>query len=427
MSHFLDRRANPKGKSTLNRQRFLERYRQNIKARLQESLRERGISDFDQAEKIRIRHKDLSEPEFHYGDGGQRHLVHPGNQEFVEGDRIDKPLGGQGQGQGEGRGQGQEGEEDFVFTLSREEFLHFFFEDLALPNLLQKRLIEQTQWESVRAGVSPDGIPSNLHLLRSMRNALARRRMLSANKRKTLAELEAQLADFEDKDSAEAQALAAEIAALQAKIAAVPFLDDLDLRYRSFSQKPKPSVKAVMFCIMDVSGSMDQRKKDLAKRFFILLYLFLQRHYQATELVFIRHHTVASLVDEETFFYSQETGGTVVSSALTLLQQKIAQDYPPSDWNIYVAQASDGDNWPEDSPLCRTALLSGILEQIQYFAYVEIAADRHQTLWFEYEQVAKRYRHFVMQSLHTAKDIYPVFRELFKKASSSFATFANDS
>lgn len=426
MSHFLDRRSNPKGKSTLNRQRFLERYRQNIKARLQESLRERGIRDFDQAEKVRLRQKEVSEPEFRYGDGGQRHLVHPGNQEFVEGDRIDKPLGGQGAGQGQAGDQGENGEDDFVFTLSREEFLQFFFEDLALPHLLQKRLAEQTQWQTVRAGLSPDGIPSNLHLLRSMRNALARRRMLRAGKRQTLAELEAELAALAPENTpadtpenrARRQELQLAIQELKKKIQVVPFLDDLDLRYRNLSQQPKPSIKAVMFCIMDVSGSMDARKKDLAKRFFILLYLFLQRHYEATELVFIRHHTVASVVDEKTFFYSQETGGTVVSSALTLLQQQIAAAYPPSDWNIYVAQASDGDNWPEDSPQCRQLLLSGILEQIQYFAYVEIAADRHQSLWFEYEQVAQRYAHFAMQSIYRAQDIYPVFRELFKKATS---------
>src|SRR5438093_5193939 len=124
-----------------------------------------------------------------------------------------------------------------------------------------------------------------------------------------------------------------------------------------------------MCCIMDVSGSIDEMRKDTAKRFFILLYLFLKRVYEKIDVVFIRHHTAAAEVDEDEFFHSRESGGTVVSSALHLLQKVLQERYSSSDWNAYVAQASDGDNWDNDSVLCKQILLNGIMPRVQYYTY----------------------------------------------------------
>jgi uncharacterized protein len=170
-----------------------------------------------------------------------------------------------------------------------------------------------------------------------------------------------------------------------------------------------------MLCIMDVSGSMDQERKSLAKRFFILLYLFLKRNYDKIEVVFIRHHTIAQEVDEEDFFYSRETGGTVVSSALNLAYDVVKERYDPSVWNIYTAQASDGDNWDSDSSLCRDLLIEKLLPLMRYYAYVEITPRQHQSLWYAYEEVMAAHPHFAMQEIDGAEDIYPVFRELFKR------------
>jgi Uncharacterized conserved protein len=119
-----------------------------------------------------------------------------------------------------------------------------------------------------------------------------------------------------------------EIDRLKARINRLPFLDTFDLKYNLLVKQPNPSSKAVMFCLMDVSGSMTQATKDIAKRFFILLYLFLKRNYDRIEVVFIRHHTSAREVDEEEFFYSRETGGTIVSSALKMMQEIMAERYP---------------------------------------------------------------------------------------------------
>jgi uncharacterized sporulation protein YeaH/YhbH (DUF444 family) len=171
---------------------------------------------------------------------------------------------------------------------------------------------------------------------------------------------------------------------------------------------------------MDVSGSMDQQIKDMAKRFYLLLYLFLKRHYEKTEVVFIRHHTVAKEVDEQEFFYSRETGGTVVSSALQLMHEVIEKRYSPNEWNIYAAQASDGDNWNNDSPICRKLLEEKLLPLVQYFAYVEITKRSHQALWREYEQIGKKFpESFAQQHITDVGDIFRVFHELFHKRSAA--------
>jgi uncharacterized sporulation protein YeaH/YhbH (DUF444 family) len=160
---------------------------------------------------------------------------------------------------------------------------------------------------------------------------------------------------------------------------------------------------------------MNEIKKETAKRFFILLYLFLTRAYDKIEVVFIRHHTSAAEVDEQEFFHSRESGGTVVSSALHLLMKVMQERYPPGDWNSYVAQASDGDNWENDSTVCRQLLTDSIMHLVQYYAYVEITDGAPQNLWQEYMQIAGHHPHFAMQKIESLSDIYPVFRELFKK------------
>jgi uncharacterized sporulation protein YeaH/YhbH (DUF444 family) len=218
-------------------------------------------------------------------------------------------------------------------------------------------------------------------------------------------------------DDARVVALREEIDRLKTRIAALPFIDTFDLRYQSFTKQPEPTSKAVMLCIMDVSGSMDQVRKNLAKRFFILLYLFLQRNYDKIEVVFIRHHTIAQEVDEQEFFYSRETGGTVVSSALNLAYDVISERYDSSTWNIYAAQASDGDNWDSDSTICRELLISKLMPLMRYYAYVEITPRQHQSLWYAYQDVKAAHPHFAMEEIGGADDIYPVFRELFKRQS----------
>lgn len=419
MSQLIDRRQNAGKKSTVNRQRFLRRYKNQIKRAVSDAVGKRSITEIDQGEQITIPAKDISEPMFHQGQGGHVDRILPGNDNFVTGDRIKRPSGGGGSGgDGGAASDSGEGEDNFVFELSREEFLELYFEDLELPDLIKKELARISTFKTVRAGVTTSGIPNNINVLRSLKQATGRRVALASPYKRELKEAEEELERLEayaKPDKTKVLKLQTQIEFLKKKIKTVPFIDTIDLRYNYRVKIPSPSTQAVMFCVMDVSGSMDEAKKDIAKRFFILLYMFLTKNYEKIELVFIRHHTSAKEVNEEEFFYSRETGGTVVSSALELLNTVIEARYPPQAWNIYVAQASDGDNWNADSPYCQELLQEKIMPLLQYFAYIEIMPRHHQSLWEVYQQIKETHPNFAMENIDNIADIYPVFRELFKR------------
>jgi uncharacterized sporulation protein YeaH/YhbH (DUF444 family) len=417
MSYIVDRRLNAKNKSTVNRQRFLERYKKHIKKAVSDAVDARSITDMERGEEVTIPADDVSEPVFHHGQGGSRGVVHPGNKEFVQGDRIARPQGGAGGGGAGEASERGEGDDDFVFQLSQDEFLEFLFDDLALPNLSKRALKGDASFKYEHAGFTTDGVPAKLSVLRSLKAAKARRIALSGESRRLLKVAQAELEKAREQgDEVGKRRLAQEIELLERRIRRVPFLDTNDLRYNLHVKRPVPTSQAVMFCLMDVSGSMDQQIKDMAKRFYLLLYMFLKRHYQRTEVVFIRHHTVAKEVDEQEFFYSRETGGTVVSSALKLMKEVVEARYSPNEWNIYGAQASDGDNWNDDSPICRKLLEEDLLPLVQYFAYVEITKRNHQALWREYEQVAAQFPEtFAQRQIMEVSDIFPVFHDLFQK------------
>ena len=420
LQQIIDRRLAGKNKSIGNRERFLRRHHNQVRDAVRRAVDGRGIRDMERGEDIHIPKRDISEPVFGHGSGGTREMVHPGNQEYVAGDQIERPKGGGGKGSGKGEaGDSGEGEDDFVFHLTKEEFMQIFFDDLALPRMTQTQLAETPEFKSHRAGFVSDGTPSNLSIVRSMRGAIGRRLAIGAGSRGELRELEEQLAAvLAQAPSALRDAhrddLQLRIDTLKNRLARIPYLDPIDLRFRSRVKVPVPSTKAVMFCLMDVSGSMDEARKELSKRFFILLYLFLTRHYDKIELVFIRHHTQAQEVDEENFFHARETGGTVVSSALVLMDEIIKARYSPTEWNIYGAQASDGDNWHHDSGRCRELLTDSLLPVCRYFAYVQVA-EEEQNLWEEYSRLQESHPGFAMRKVTQASQIYPVFRELFKK------------
>jgi uncharacterized sporulation protein YeaH/YhbH (DUF444 family) len=420
MSHFIDRRIGSKRKSAVNRQRFLKRYKSQLKRAVADAVNRRSIVDTDAGEKVKIPSRDVSEPVFHHGPGGTREGIHPGNKEFVAGDRLQRPQGGAGDGSGDDQASDSgEGEDDFVFELTRDEYLDLLFDDLELPNLVRNQLAGATEFKTIRAGYSTDGAPSNIDVVRSLKGAIARRTALGAPYRGRIRELEEELTALLDGGAPETDvrviALREEITQLRSRIAVLPFIDTFDLRYKSFAKQPEPTSKAVMFCLMDVSGSMDEQRKNLAKRFFLLLHLFLQRNYDKIDVVFIRHHTTAMEVDEQEFFYSRETGGTVVSSALHLVYDVIRDRYDSSGWNIYVAQASDGDNWESDSPVCRDLLAQKLMPLMRYYAYVEIMPRHHQALWYAYQELDATEPNFAMQQIDAPEDVYAVFRELFKR------------
>ena len=429
MHHFIDRRQNPSDRSLGNRQRFIRRAKAQIKKALDKSLRDRKLGDVSNGEDLSIPTKGIAEPRLRpSANEGRRGRVLPGNKEFVTGDQVKKPPKG-GEGAGKDGADDGEGEDEFQFTLSRDEFLELFFEDLELPELTKTDLKESSTVTYQRAGFARDGNPANLDVMRTMRNSLGRRIALNRPDKKAVAALEDEITALEDntepdfEDRGRLEALYEELEVLRQRQKVVGYIDPVDVRYRQRQPVPKPNTKAVMFCLMDVSGSMGEREKDLAKRFFVLLHLFLKRRYEHIDVVFIRHTHEAQEVDEETFFYSRQSGGTVVSTALTKMMEVVHDRYPTDAWNIYAAQASDGENFSGDSKTCSTLLAEQVIPVCQYYAYVEILDEREfelfgnpeagAALWRSYRELAAEKKNFAMKRVPKPGDISPVFRELF--------------
>ena len=414
MSTIIDRRLNPRDKTIRNRQKFIQRSREQIKKAVKDSIDNGRIADIENG-KAKVKVKGINEPNFHTDSKtGDKKYVLPGNKDHIVGDKQEKSNDEEG-GNGS-KGSLGRGEDDFEFILNQDEFLDFIFEDLELPDLVKKQIKDVTKLKPKRAGFTNVGNPSQLDVIRSLKNSIGRRIGLNRPKNEEISELEKSIANEENEK--QRLILIEQLEELRRRQVAIPWLDPFDVRYRNFTLHPEPVTKAVMFCIMDVSGSMGQKEKDLAKRFFFFLYMFLQRKYTKVDIVFIRHHESADEVDEDTFFNSKESGGTVVSSALKLTKEIINKRYNVNDWNIYVAQASDGDNWANDKTDCEDAI-NILLPLTQYYAYVEIKNQYYHVtttdLWDTFVQFESQYKHLNMRKVMEVEDIWKVFRELFSK------------
>ncbi len=401
---------------------MITRARAAVSQAMREAIAGGTLREVGKDQAVTIPSDTLHEPSFHtVFTSGQRHIVLSGNKEFTAGDRIERPQGGGGSGGGPGAGQGEgESQDGFRFVLTRDEFLDLFFEDLELPDLVKNQIVATETVAPVRAGISMDGSPSQIDMGRTMRHSMARRIGLGRPKSPEVSALQAEIFALEDtgRDPERLVVLRAELDLALRRMARVPWIDPVDLRYRRFSQVPKPSARAVMFCLMDVSGSMTEQMKDLAKRFFLLLHVFLERRYKRVELVFIRHTEVAEEVDEQTFFTDPRSGGTVVSTALAELIRIQKARYPRDSWNIYAAQASDGDSSRDDTQKAVTMLETDILPIVQHFAYIEVASSgaviRGPTdLWGGYEPLSQRATRLAMRRVADKGEIFPVFRDLF--------------
>jgi uncharacterized sporulation protein YeaH/YhbH (DUF444 family) len=414
--NIVDRRKSPKGKSSENRQRLLKRIDGQIKKALPDIVKGTNVKDLTSSnERVKIPVKGIGEPQFTYDkDTGDKEMVHPGNKEYSEGDLIKKPKGGGGgSGQGKGSNDPSVTEDEFTVSISREEFLDYFFADLELPDLVKKHLNSLVDFKQKRAGYSNYGNPSRLNVTRSYKNSMARRMAVGLFFDKKIKEIEEKLKT--ETDSIVIDALQKELDKLKKMKLSVSFMEEVDLQYNNFEKVSVPVTSAVMFCIMDVSGSMGEQEKDISKRFFMLLYMFLTKQYEKIEMVFVRHHTSAKEVSEDEFFNSKESGGTVVVTALELMAKIIRERYSDG-WNIYAAQASDGDVWDySDASDCYKILDSDILSKVQYMIYIEICRSREGDLWEKYSILKNKHKNFEIGRINGVGDIWKVFQDFFKK------------
>ena len=416
-SLIVDRRPD-KGKSTANRQRVLKRLAGALRAQVDQMIARRKLKEHDQAAEVTIERKDVKEPSFSLDPAsGASSRVLPGNQRYRVGDKIPREQS-QGQGHGSGTGEGESDDEDvFRFALSREEYLSLLFDELELPALVKKDLLEIDETRFRRGGVVRYGNPGTVCVARTFKASIGRRVAAEAHFEEALEAAETAL------KAARSSAVPARVRAAQLELqevrqrgADIPFLDPVDLRHRSLVEVQSPRTAAVMFCLMDVSSSMDEQRKDLAKRFFTLLYLFLSRKYAKVELVFIRHTDQAQEVDEETFFNGTQAGSTKVLSALVKMQEIIDLRYPASHYTIFGAQASDGDSFGEDSTESSASLLSHLLPVSRYFVYAEVGGGSTSGLtglWTAYRGI--ECDHFNMATVTGRNEVYPALAKLFQK------------
>lgn len=415
----IDRRKNPGSKSSDNRQKFIKRTKKEIRKSIHDTLGKRSIKGSGDAQDVVITRKGIDEPQFnHNPQSGSRDIVLPGNKDFVEGDLLQKPKGGKGQGGGEGEASNEGmGEDEFGFALSNDEFVNILFEDLELPHMISKENKAVERFELTRSGYTNDGNPAQMNLEKSMVNSIGRKIALKSPKLKKIKELEAELETCKNEERK--LEIEEEIRKLRIRANAISFVDPVDLRYNNFSKKPAPISQAVVFFVMDVSASMTQDHKDLAKRFFMLLNLFVSRKYKRVDCVFIRHHIQATECDEHDFFNNRENGGTIVSSAFKLAKEIIDDRYSPNEWNLYFSQASDGDNWDNDNEELLNILSDDILPLTQYFSYIQVGQKRHGyynsgNLLQEYIKLQANHKNIITKHIEDTHDIYPVFREIFK-------------
>lgn len=439
---FVDRRKTGRGKSLNNRNKLLDRIKESIRSSKPQDIDAGGVKAAGTGANkafvnpVKIAQDALHEPTYHYDpSSGEREIVLIGNDQWERGDEfpVNSEGSGRGNGNGNGNGPGEETEDDFIVNISRDEFFDVFFEDCELPDLLetQEKDLPEAVWKP--AGFQKEGNAAQLSVIRSYRNSIGRRRALTADSRRELEELEEELDQLEDtlignplnsSAAARYKVVRDRIEELQRRINIVPFFEKLDLRYRKSERVQVKMADAVFIMIMDISGSMDEEKKRMARKFFSLQYAFIKRKYPNTDLVFIAHTDDAEEMTEEDFFTTRKSGGTVVSPAFALAHQIIKSRYDVQQTNIYLSYAGDGDNWDSDNANVIAEIEEkGLLAKLRHAVYVQVGMSiagtftygSGVTLWNVMQSISKT--NPKMHTVKIAEDsaVFGAFRNVYAK------------
>ena len=440
---FVDRRKTGRGKSINNRQKLLRRIRDSIKNSNPEDIDSDGIAGSSpqknsaNSNPVHVARDALSEPTFRYGASvGEREVVLIGNDEFLKGD--DFPLDDEDEGSGSGSGgPGDDGEDDFIVNISRSEFFDVFFEDCELPDLIDnhERVLPQATMKP--AGFQKSGNPGQLSVIRSYKNSMGRRLAITRENREEIEALEKERdsidACFKDIywvdpfGAAGARLIEIEerLEELRRKVAGVEVFEDVDLRYRKSEKVQVKTADAVFIMIMDVSGSMDEDKKKIARKFFSLQYAFIKRKYPQTDLVFIAHTENPYEMTEEEFFTTRLSGGTVVSPSLELAHNIIKERYDALQTNIYLSYASDGDNWEEDNAVVKDEIQSkGLLSKLRHMVYAQVGhsfaagfgfTSSRVTLQNVMKQISASNKKLNTVMIQEESEVFSAFKTVYKK------------
>jgi len=377
-------------RSAGDRARHRKKIERAIKDGIYNIVAEESIIGKEGKKKFRIPVRGIKEYRFVYGDNGSRRVGSAQGKDVKRGQVIGKK---EEKGQGQGNQAGQEkGEEYYEVELTLDQLAEYLFKDLKLPNFEKKKNTNVTSKKIKRHGYRTKGIRPRLDKKKTVIEKLKRK-----NKRKLIMSQPELNEDVDETNE-------------------FPFNEE-DLRYRHYKVHEKKTSSAVIFFLMDISGSMTRQKKFLARSFFFLLYHFIRARYDQVDLVFIAHDVEAHEVTEEQFFGRGSSGGTLVSSALTMTEEIISKRYHPNSWNIYAFQCSDGDNWPTDNERA-IELAKKIVQKAQFFGYCQIEPSEERASFIRENSLSKIYApligpNFKVAEVSNKEHIWPAFRSFF--------------
>lgn len=416
MAIFRENSSGGKDRSAEDRRRHRELVEESIKKNLGSIIAEESIIGKSKDKKIKIPIRGIKEFQFIYGKN--KPGVGSGNGTEKRGDKF---AGEAQNGNGKGKAGNQEGEEVYETEITIEEVIRYLFDDLNLPDIDKKQLSQLEEKSYRKLGYQQKGIPPRLAKKRSVIEKIKRKQ----SAKRTINEIIDQADGISDAEKLKDEGNTAETLEInkntvRKKVALsqrFPFIED-DLRYYRIKEENKRDYNAVVLCIMDVSGSMDQTKKYLARSFYFLLYQFIHLKYANVEVVFIAHTTVAKEVNEKEFFHRGESGGTYISSGYEKALDIISERYSPANWNIYAFHCSDGDNWSEDN---KRAVESAkkLCEVCNLFGYGEIVPGYYSmgsTIKSELQSKIDS-RNFAAININKKEDVLPALKKLLEKVS----------
>src|SRR5690242_12692998 len=359
-------------KGQVDQERHKEKIREAIKKNLGDIVSEESIILSDGKKMVRVPIRSLDEYRFRYDPGRQQHSGQGDGKSKVGDVVAQEPKAARGKGKDAGKDPGYD---YYEAEITMEELAAMIFEDLSLPNLEQKRQ-QEMETEAVRfTDVRKKGPLTNLD----------KKRTIMENMKRNASKGDPSFKDIKSED----------------------------LRFKVWEPTIKYQSNAVVIAMMDVSGSMGEFEKYIARSFYFWMVRFLRTKYNNVKIVFISHHTEAKEVTEEEFFTHGESGGTQVSSAYELALQIIKERFNPEDWNIYPFHFSDGDNLPWDNERC-VALVEQLMRLCNIFGYGEIREGHYRsssTLMSAYNKIEDP--KFMAVTISDRSEVYPALRRFF--------------
>ena len=329
--------------------RHNEKLRQSVQSSLPDLVTGPDLITGSGDRTVQVPIRMLEHARFRLADAQSDSIRSAGQGQGQVGDVLRPAARGPLDAEEEGEGGGQEGEVRLLLELKVDDVVDWLWEELKLPDLDPKRKLSLTEPEFVREGWDKHGARARLDRRRTAKEAVKRR-------------------------------------ALQPH--PVPFSNE-DLRFRQLVQRPRPATSAVVLFALDVSASMSEAERKLAKTFFFFVLQGIRRKYGKVATRFIAHTTQAWEFSESEFFQVTGTGGTGASTAFNLAIELIEADYDPAQYNAYLFYASDGENFTEDRAAA-TAALTQLTTMLNYAGYVETAPGAPRVSETEMQTICKQ-------------------------------------